>query len=378
MKRKRFSLRSLIWSSVQVAIGALLLFQVAYWRLGGAFPETAAENGDVNATIGARADRTLPATYTPFPSSTPLAGVANLLGTPAATSTLPPAAVIPIADLPPTITATPFKPPDYLLQYVEVRYVEQPPVAVDCDGKGFVFTSRFPSKVGGAWPYHAYLPPCYGHDGRVYPVLYLLHGSGHTDAQWVELGLPQHMNQGLMEKRYPPFIVIMPAGGTLNDTTSGGTRSVEGVVIENLIPWVDANFCTWNSREGRSIGGLSRGGYWALMMAFRHPELFGAVAGHSSQLRLDVDPPQYNPLATYSSADLSNMRIWMDWGEHDFLRPGQKRLHAALMNAGIPHTAQVFPGGHANYYWYAHVREYLDWHAESWPLERDVYPVCER
>jgi enterochelin esterase-like enzyme len=374
------SCRSLLWSAFQVAVGALLLFLVACWRIGGELP-TVAPTVDVppTALAGFSAyEGTLPATFTPLASRIRSDGQSLIVGTPAATSTLPPAVGIPLAQLPPTSMPTPFVAPEYLMRPVNVREYSSPPTLTDCNGTGTVFQSRFPSNIGGPWrSYHAYLPPCYGQDGRAYPVLFLFHGSGWSDDQWVQLGVAQHIDQGIAEGRYPPFVVIMPMFGDIDDTTSGGPRSVEGVVLDNLVPYVEENFCAWKSRDGRSLGGISRGGYWALMLAFRHTDLFGTVSGHSSQLRLDVDPPEYNPRATYAQADLSDTEIWMDWGSSDFLRPGQLYLHESLMNAGIAHRAEINPGGHAQYYWYAHVQEYLDWHASQWSLDRESYPFCD-
>ena len=375
MRRRRFSWGQLFWSAVQIAIGGVILLQVAHWRL-----ESTAGSGaaDERPTADAMAfvDRTIPATFTPRVLTTIVPG-ATFFATPAATSTLPADAELPPGGPPASATPTPFAVPDYLKRSVSVLDLSEPPQSTECGNQGLVYASRFPSSIWGSpRNYHAYVPPCYGVDGRAYPVIYMIHGSGHKDDMYIHLGLPQHIDQGIAEGRYTPFIVIIPYSGAWGDATSGGERSVEGVTIQDLIPWVDNNFCTWNDMRGRSIGGISRGGYWALMMAFRHPELFTAVSGHSSHLRLETDPPQFNPLATYTTINLAHMRIWMDWGDSDFLRAGQQRLHESLMNAGIAHSVKVAAGGHANYYWFEHMREYIDWHAESWPMAREVYPPC--
>lgn len=375
MKRKRFTWGALVWSAIQIAIGAVLLFQIAHWRLQST---AATGDGQGQATALAMADRTIPATFTPNVLTTIIPGQATFFATPAATATLGPEETVPAAAPPSTPTPTPFEAPDYLSRAVNIHGLDAPPSSTECGEHGFVFAGQYPSAISGRpRNYHAYLPPCYGQDGRAYPVLYLFHGSGHTDDQWIHLGLAQHVDQGIAEGVYPPFIAIMPNNGSWGDSTSGGERSVEGVMVQDLIPYVDSNFCTWNAAQGRSIAGISRGGYWALMIAFRHSGLFTAVSGHSSHLRLETDPPQYNPLATYATTNLSGMRIWMDWGESDFLRAGQERLHQLLMDAGIGHRVKINSGGHANYYWFEHLREYLDWHAESWPLAREEYPPCE-
>jgi enterochelin esterase-like enzyme len=252
------------------------------------------------------------------------------------------------------------------------------PESVPCGDKGLAFQSSVAkTDTSSEINYHVYLPPCYGLDGRVYPVLYLIHGSIQTDSHWLDLGLADYADGGIRSGRYPPFIAIMPFSGRLGNMTSGGQNSVEGNIVGHVLPAIDALFCTWPEAAGRSIGGISRGGYWALEIAFRYPELFGAVSGHSSHLRLETDPARYNPLATFNTADLSNTRIWLDRGEKDFLRVGQDQLHDSLSAAGIEHEYRVNPGGHSDAYWAEHLPEYLDWHLALWPHDRDLYAPCQ-
>jgi enterochelin esterase-like enzyme len=279
----------------------------------------------------------------------------------------------------PTGTPTRDVIPSFLIAPVDAPYREEPPATVDCGENGFVFRSRFPSNVyGPTRPYHVYLPPCYGQDGRTYPVLYLIHGSVQTDSHWLDLGLAEHADAGIAEGRYPPFIAIMPFSDELGNLSSGGEKSIEGITVDALLPYVEGHYCAWAEAPGRSIGGISRGGYWALMIAFLHPDKFGAVSGHSSHLRYETDPAQYNPLSTYAAADLADMRIWLDWGERDFLRTGQAQLRDALTAAGIEHEAFINNGGHSDRYWRIHLGEYLDWHAAAWPRDRQDYPLCTR
>jgi enterochelin esterase-like enzyme len=310
----------------------------------------------------------VPPTYTAVPAAPVEAGlpISEPLPTGSPVPTLP--TLLPSAT--PELLAVAYPQPE------SAPYLEQPPETAPCE-RGVVFRGRFPSKVAGPWrEYHAYLPPCYGQDGRVYPVVYLFHGSIQNSSHWVDLGWAAYADAGILAGRFAPFIAIMPFNGQLGNISSGGSKSIEAVTIENLLPFVETNFCTLPGESGRSIGGISRGGYWALEIAFRQPELFGAVAGHSSHLRFETDPARYNPLATYAGADLSAMRIWLDRGETDFLRTGQDQLHEQLLAAGIGHEYHINPGGHSDAYWADHMAEYVDWHAAFWPRERSVYPVC--
>ncbi len=283
----------------------------------------------------------------------------------------------------PTVTpepsSTPGVMPGLIARTADVPYKATPPESVPCGDHGLVFQGAITSEPSGQEvAYHAYLPPCYGLDGLSYPVLYLIHGSIQDDSHWQDLGLSAYADVGINTGRYPPFIAIMPYSGRLGNITSGGPNSVEGKIVGDVIPAIDELFCTWNEAAGRSIGGISRGAYWALEIAFRYPALFGAVSGHSSHLRFETDPARYNPLATYATAELANTRIWLDRGEKDFLRVGQDQLHDNLTAAGIEHEYRVNPGGHGNAYWAEHLPEYLDWHLALWPHDRDAYPPCAK
>lgn len=324
-----------------------------------------------------------PPLLSPTPSHTPTQTLPT--PRPVLTATLPPPALLvstaePTPTTPAvTFTSTPTPPPLPTPNFTQIQWLDEPPPQVPCEGTGLVFQSRFPSQVVDPWRYYsAYLPPCFGYDGRVYPVLYLFHGSIQTDSHWLDLGLVAQLEQGIQSGLYPPFIVILPYNGNAGNNTSGGIGSVEDITVENLLPYVEKTLCGWPDPRGRSIGGISRGGYWALMIAFRHAHLFGAVSGHTSQLQIETDGPEYNPLETYKTADLSQMRIWLDWGDKDFLRPGQNALTAALTQANIAHEVHVYPGLHNEAYWAENLPKYITWHAIGWPRDRRLYPTCER
>ncbi|KAA9148192.1 esterase family protein [Amycolatopsis acidicola] len=138
-----------------------------------------------------------------------------------------------------------------------------------------------------------YLPAGYATDvGARYKTLYLLHGGGDAldDARsWVEEGdVP-----GLVDETGYPGIVVMPEGGKAGWYTDwaqpdyGGRRPLwETFHIDQLVPWIDANFRTLATKADRTIAGLSMGGYGALSYAARHPELFSAAAEFSGTTNL--------------------------------------------------------------------------------------------
>ncbi len=121
------------------------------------------------------------------------------------------------------------------------------------------------------------LPPGYDATATRYPVVYLLHGYPQD-----EMAFLGGRFQGLsIEAEAPPFIVVMPRskngyGGTpyVNSPVTGRW---EDFFVDDLVPWVDAHYRTLPTPQSRGIAGYSLGGFSALRLALRHPDLFGAV-----------------------------------------------------------------------------------------------------
>jgi enterochelin esterase-like enzyme len=224
--------------------------------------------------------------------------------------------------------------------------------------------------------YRIYLPPCYGADGRVYPTLYMLPGNIHTDSIWDELGLDETAEGMINSQTLLPLLIVMVDGGPLALNTSGGPASYEGMVIAELIPHIESRYCAWREPAGRAIGGLSRGGYWALEIAFRHAGQFASVGGHSAALVDTFAGPDLNPQQTGLTNDLGNLRIYFDIGSADPYLPQMRRLHEEMEAAGRPHTWQLNDGGHEEAYWAAHTADYLTWYSAGWPRSREKLPGC--
>lgn len=260
---------------------------------------------------------------------------------------------VPTATLPPTSTPQPAVTPQ----------PSPAPSPTPCTSPGHIETGVFTSQAGGEMAYRVYLPPCYEANGRTYPTLYMLPGNEQTDAIWDDLGLDETADTAIRNNEIPPLLIVMPHGGWIALNSSGGPGSYESVILDDLIPFIEATYCAWPSGNGRAIGGLSRGGYWALEIAFRHPELFVSVGGHSASL-LDVAAgPDLNPQYTGLTQDLGNLRIYLDIGSSDG-------------GIGNTHTWVLNQGGHDNAYWMAHLREYVDWYGSAWLPEMTTMPDC--
>ncbi len=148
--------------------------------------------------------------------------------------------------------------------------------------------------------------------------------------------------------------------------TSGGDQSVEGLIVNELIPYIDSVYPTWAAREGRAIGGISRGGVWSLEIGFRRPDLFAAVGGHSAALSVNYPHPIYDPYNLVEGLETSSLRIWLDAGDMDWAWAGTDHLHQALEEQNVPHEYLIGEGEHADAYWSQMLPAYLAFYTAGW------------
>ncbi|HMA46696.1 MAG TPA: alpha/beta hydrolase-fold protein, partial [Frankiaceae bacterium] len=131
-----------------------------------------------------------------------------------------------------------------------------------------------------------YLPPGYLDSGLAYPVIYLLHGGGGDQADWIVSGqVPAIMDAAIAADAAAAAIVVTPDGTDAQwyDNIDGSLQN-QRYVLDYLIPYVDRHFRTIATREGRAIDGLSNGGYGATHLAAEAPDRFVAAGSMSGNL----------------------------------------------------------------------------------------------
>lgn len=207
-----------------------------------------------------------------------------------------------------------------------------------------------------------YTPPCYGEEaGMTYPVLYLLHGQNMDDTFWLSLGAAE-LADGMIAQGGVPFLMVMPY--EVGNFDPAGDSVFPEVILTELIPWVEETYAVCTERECRAIGGVSRGGGWAMRLAARNFDTFGAVGAHSMGLMQGDAWQIQKHLETRTRAEYP--RIYIDRGEDDFLFEGIDYFVEVLEVNDIPHEFHLNPGQHDRAYWQAHVAEYLQWYAAGW------------
>lgn len=210
--------------------------------------------------------------------------------------------------------------------------------------------------------FRIYLPHCYDEktDQR-YPVLYLLHGQTYTDDQWIRLGAVDTVDQLILSGESIPFIIVFPDDHYWNLPPGPGFGQR---LVEQLIPYVDANYRTLPDRSHRAIGGMSRGAGWALRLGLTRWELFGSIGLHSLAVFQEDASEVSDWLASIPPSSLP--RVFMDLGDNDPELPRASQVEAQFNDFGLIHEWHLYGGAHTEEYWSAHVGEYIRWYAEGW------------
>jgi enterochelin esterase-like enzyme len=220
-------------------------------------------------------------------------------------------------------------------------------------------------------PYQIYLPPCYGWGERKYPVLYLLHGFPFDETHWIELGVVELVDEKVGSDIWPPFLIVMPRlPEPLFTRSDGGPGSYEQEFLEGLMPHIDQVYRTLPSKEARAIAGISRGGVWALEIAFRHPDLIEAVAALSPALHVNYARPPYDPFVIVDDGGQLPGRIFISAGDQEapFLAQVEK-LSEVLEECAVTHTFIIGSGGHDAEAWMGVMEQALDFLVMGWDGE---------
>lgn len=230
--------------------------------------------------------------------------------------------------------------------------------------------------------YSIYLPPGYDHSERSYPVLYLLHGYSDDETGWIQFGEVKTIaDEGIKNGEVTPCIIIMPDGKVTWYVNSYDKKDPwADMFVKEFIPFIENQYRIRTKKEFRAIAGLSMGGYGALSLSMRNPDLFSSCVAMSSGTFTDQEVLEnkeydhyfgniygpklkdevnehwkaFSPLHLLDEVEpekLKSIRFYIDCGDDDFLYKGNAALHIKMRDLGIPHEYRVRNGGHHWGYW---------------------------
>ena len=201
-----------------------------------------------------------------------------------------------------------------------------------------------------------------------YPVLYLQHGMGEGETSWAIQGKMQHiMDNAIASGEAVPMLVVMESGDIKQPFGGGNNqagRSEYGatfypVLLNDLIPYIDANFRTKSDRENRAMAGLSWGGHQTFDVVLQNLDKFAWLGTFSGAIfGLDVKTA-YN--GVFANADEFNKKIhymYMNWGSEDFIK--SQPIVDSLRELGIKVDSSVSQDtGHEFLTWRRGLHEFI-------------------
>jgi len=198
-----------------------------------------------------------------------------------------------------------------------------------------------------------YTPPGYS-TKKKYPVLYLLHGIGGDEKEWLNGARPQLIMDNLYaEGKAEPMIIVMPNGRAMKDDRPVGNifdsakvqafARFEQDLINDLIPFIEKKYPVYKDSEHRAIAGLSMGGGQSLNFGLGNLDKFPWIGGFSSAPNTKR-PEELVPDPEEAKRKLK--LLWISCGDNDGLITFSRRTHEYLDEHQVPHIFYIEPGVH--------------------------------
>ncbi len=231
-----------------------------------------------------------------------------------------------------------------------------------------------------------------------FPILYFLHGLGDNEQFLIHSGLWNVVEDMRDKHELKDFLIVTPdAGVGFYINSKDGKNRYEDFLIEEFFPFIEKRYRAAPGRANRAIDGVSMGGFGALRLGFRHPQLFSSVSAHSAALIDKIPsslsaaaPPtprsrifggvfgspfdpafweENSPLALARTANLAGLKIYFDCGEQDDygFETGAAALDKLLTARHIPHEFHLYPGRHDYQYFALHIPASLQFASNRFP-----------
>ena len=194
--------------------------------------------------------------------------------------------------------------------------------------------------------------------GQRLDLLVLLHGASADEDQWDDVAIDEALLKRQHAGELRPTLLLLPDGDS--DNNKGAAAPFARFVLDELVPSVEHRYPVSRLRTHRSVGGISRGGAWALAIAVGAPDQFGTLGLHSAVVPTGV-------AATDAAHVLARQgtRVWLDVGDGDALRLNVTAFAQRLRAVQARVTFQHHTGSHDRVYWRSQTPAYASFYARD-------------
>lgn len=225
--------------------------------------------------------------------------------------------------------------------------------------------------VGKQRKANVYTPPGYSTDKK-YPVLYLLHGIGGDENEWLRGGHPEIILDNLYSQNNAvEMIIVMPNGRAMEDDRAVGNvmsakkqaafANFERDLLDDLIPFIEKTYSVAPGRENRALAGLSMGGGQSLNFGLSHLDLFAWIGAFSAAP--NTKQPQELVPQPEKAKELIKL-LWISCGDADGLIFVSNRTSAHLKENGVKHGYRIIPGGR---------HDFIQWKSDLYEFSQRIF-----
>ena len=199
--------------------------------------------------------------------------------------------------------------------------------------------------LGTTRPLVIYTPPGFDASGKTkYPVLYLIHGGSDTEETWTKVGKANLIADNLIAQgKAKSMIIVMPYGNVRPKAMPDFTPDV----INDVIPFVEANYPALTDSENRAVAGFSVGGGQTLNIGLTNTDKFAYVCSYAPYPETEEfrkNFANYSPDAVKINKQLKLFTISV--GTEDFLYESVKKNITMFKEKGLKPEGYIVDGGH--------------------------------
>lgn len=237
-------------------------------------------------------------------------------------------------------------------QYVDAWEINDDPSVAN----GTLDVTTFASTImGNSRRVRVYTPAGYdANRADPYPVILFHDGSDYVNFASIE----NTLDNLIAAQRIVPIVAVF--ANPLNreaEYATGSTANFTRLIVEELMPWVEANYHVSTDPSQRAVTGPSYAGLASARHCFEHPDAFGLCAPYSPAFWVSNGAL----LNTMSAADLSNIKWYVEWGTYEgSITTTGEMFENILIGHGATYRARVWNEGHSWGMWRAHQDDMLE------------------